>query len=44
MSNPSVTNLGCANFGLTNPVTVVLDGAWRGQVGHVEHHRPLDGK
>jgi len=23
----SFTNLGCANFGLTNPVTVVLDGA-----------------
>ena len=23
----SFTNLGCQNFGLTNPVTVVLDGA-----------------
>ena len=25
--NMSFTNLGCKNFGLTNPVTVVLDGA-----------------
>jgi hypothetical protein len=25
--NMSFTNLGCQNFGLTNPVTVVLDGA-----------------
>ena len=24
--NMSFTNLGCQNFGLTNPVTVVLDG------------------